>query len=202
MPFLRSDHPAQRLWHSGMLRVIASVFLAAGCAGRTRGTATTPSPVVTDVTDVTDVTPPALMVPVDGVSPRRVPDTFNAVRAGRTHRAIDIVVPRGTAVLAAASGQVYRIRHTGPGGLAVYATDSTRRWMFYYAHLDSFREGLVEGMTLAQGDLIGFVGTTGNAPPDTPHLHFQLMHARFDARWWDGEALDPRAYFVKTGEPR
>ena len=142
------------------------------------------------------------MVPVRGVAPARVPDTFNAMRGGRTHRAIDFLAPRGTPVIAVADGQVYRLRSTGPGGLAVYATDSTRRWMFYYAHLDRLRDGLTEGTKLAQGDVIGFVGTTGNAPSDTPHLHFQLMHARFDTRWWDGEALDPRAYFVKTGEPR
>ena len=190
------SYEVQRPAHCAILCIAAAMFLTAGCAARARETVATPSPVAADAA------PPALMVPVDGVSPRRVPDTFNAVRGGRTHRAIDITAPRGTAVLAVASGQVYRIRHTGPGGLAVYATDSTRRWMFYYAHLDSFREGLVEGMKLAQGDLIGFVGTTGNAPPNTPHLHFQLMHARFDTRWWDGEALDPRAYFVKTGEPR
>ena len=178
------------------MSLAAVALLVAACGGRSRETAAPPSPAVDDAT------PPALMVPVQGMPPARVPDTFNAVRGARAHRAIDFVVPRGTAVVSAASGAVYRIRHTGPGGLAVYATDSTRRWMFYYAHLDSFRVGLVEGMKLAQGDVIGFVGTTGNAPPDTPHLHFQLMHARFDARWWDGDALDPRAYFVKTGERR
>jgi peptidoglycan LD-endopeptidase LytH len=142
------------------------------------------------------------MVPVAGVSPARVPDTFNAVRGDRTHRAIDFLAARGTPVMAVAGGNVYRIRETGPGGRSIYATDSTRHWMFYYAHLDTFRPGLTEGAKLTQGEVIGYVGTTGNAPPDTPHLHFQLMRARFDARWWDGDALDPRPYFVKTGEPR
>ena len=175
--------------------ILVAAMIASGCSGRSRG-AVPPAPVPVDAT------PPALMVPVEGVAPARVPDTFNAVRGGRTHRAIDIMAPRGTPVVAVAAGHVYRIRQSGPGGLAVYATDSTRRWMFYYAHLDRFRDGLTEGMTLGQGDVIGFVGTTGNAPPDTPHLHFQLMHARFDTRWWDGEAVDPRAYFVRTGEPR
>jgi peptidoglycan LD-endopeptidase LytH len=146
--------------------------------------------------------PPALIVPVEGVPPQRVPDTFNALRGGRTHRAIDFLAPRGTPVLAVAEGTVYRIRRSGPGGLAVYAVDASQRWMFYYAHLDGFRGGLAEGTKLAQGEVIGYVGTTGNAPPDTPHLHFQLMRARFDTRWWDGEALDPRPYFVKAGDTR
>ena len=190
--FHRTVHHAPR---GASLIILVAASLASGCSAPRRSV-TPPAPATVDAT------PPALMVPVQGIAPARVPDTFNAMRGGRTHRAIDFMVPRGTPVVSVAAGQVYRIRHTGPGGLAVYATDSTRRWMFYYAHLDRFRDGLTEGMTLAPGDVIGFVGTTGNAPPDTPHLHFQLMHARFDTRWWDGEALDPRAYFVRTGEPR
>ena len=146
--------------------------------------------------------PPALLVPVEGVLPDRVPDTFNAIRGGRTHRAIDILAPRGTPVLAATDASVYRIRNTGPGGLSVYVVDPSERWMFYYAHLDRFRDGLAEGMKVAQGDVIGYVGTTGNAPANMPHLHFQLMRARFDTRWWDGEALDPRPYFVTAGDSR
>jgi murein DD-endopeptidase MepM/ murein hydrolase activator NlpD len=146
--------------------------------------------------------PPALIVPVEGVPADRVPDTFNAPRGGRAHRAIDILAPRGTPVLAATDMTVYRIRNSEGGGLSVYAIDASERWMFYYAHLDRFRGGLAEGTKLAQGETIGYVGTTGNAPPDTPHLHFQLMRARFDARWWDGEALDPRPYFVRVGDTR
>jgi len=146
--------------------------------------------------------PPALMVPVSGVAPERVPDTFSARRGDRAHRAVDILAPRGTPVVAAADGRIYRIRDSAAGGLSIYATDISARWMFYYAHLDSVRPDLGEGTKLAQGEVIGYVGTTGNAPPDTPHLHFQLMRARFDARWWDGEALDPRPYFVTAGEQR
>jgi peptidoglycan LD-endopeptidase LytH len=173
----------------------ALAVLGAACASRPPAAPVILSPPAGEV-------PPALMVPVEGVLPARVPDTFNAVRGDRTHRAIDFLATRGTPVLAVADGRVYRIRETGPGGRAVYATDSTLRWMFYYAHLDTFRPGLAEGAKLVQGEVIGYVGTTGNAPANTPHLHFQLMRARFDARWWDGDALDPRPYFVKTGEPR
>jgi peptidoglycan LD-endopeptidase LytH len=173
----------------------ALLLLAAGCASR-------PAPARVGLPTSTAETPLALMVPVEGVAPDRVPDTFNAARGDRTHRAIDILAMRGTPVIAVTDGYVYRIRETGPGGRAVYATDSSRHWMFYYAHLDTFRPGLSEGAKLTQGEVIGYVGTTGNAPPDTPHLHFQLMRARFDSRWWDGDALDPRPYFVMTGESR
>ena len=192
----RTVPTAERTTRRACLTTVALAFIVGGCGAGAPRVPSLPAPVAADSI------PPALMVPVRGVAPARVPDTFNAMRGGRTHRAIDFLAPRGTPVIAVADGQVYRLRSTGPGGLAVYATDSTRRWMFYYAHLDRFRDGLTEGTKLAQGDVIGFVGTTGNAPSDTPHLHFQLMHARFDTRWWDGEALDPRAYFVKTGEPR
>jgi len=192
----RSDRSVEWPARRACLTTVALTFIVGGCGAGAPRVPTVPAPLAADSI------PPELMVPIQGVAPARVPDTFSATRGGRTHRAIDFLAPRGTPVIAVADGQVYRLRSTGPGGLAVYATDSTRRWMFYYAHLDRFRDGLAEGMKLAQGDVIGFVGTTGNAPSDTPHLHFQLMHARFDTRWWDGEALDPRAYFVKTGEPR
>ena len=142
------------------------------------------------------------MVPVEGITPERVPDTFSARRGDRTHRAVDILAARGTPVLAATEARVFRLRNTPAGGLSVYAIDSAGTWMYYYAHLDRYREGLAEGMKLAQGDVIGYVGSTGNASPGAPHLHFQLMRARTDGRWWDGEPVDPRPYFVKPGQRR
>ena len=139
------------------------------------------------------------MVPVEGVAPARVPDTFNAVRGDRTHRAIDFLAARGTPVVAVADGNVYRIRETGPGGRSIYATDSTRHWMFYYAHLDTFRPGLTEGARLTQGEVIGYVGTTGNAPANTPHLHFAVFELSADQRWWQGRPLDPYRVFKDRG---
>jgi murein DD-endopeptidase MepM/ murein hydrolase activator NlpD len=115
---------------------------------------------------------------------------------------VDILAPRGTPVVAAADHRIYRLRNSAAGGISLYAIDSTGSWMYYYAHLDRFRDGLAEGMKLAQGDLIGYVGSTGNASPGAPHLHFQLMRARTDDRWWDGEAVDPRPYFVMPGQKR
>jgi murein DD-endopeptidase MepM/ murein hydrolase activator NlpD len=145
-----------------------------------------------------------LMVPVEGVRPEKVPDTYNQDRDGgaRAHQAIDILAKRGTPVLSADSGTVLRLTKNTLGGITIYATDPDKRFVFYYAHLDHYASGLYEGKTVAQGEIIGYVGTTGNAPKNTPHLHFQVM--RFvDARsWWNGPPFDPRPFLAQIGEER
>lgn len=142
-----------------------------------------------------------LMVPVDGVAPERVADSFHEKRDGgaRMHQAVDILAPRGTPVLAATDGHVLRLRSNELGGITVYAVDSDRRFVYYYAHLDRYREGLAEGQAVGQGQVIGYVGTTGNAPASVPHLHFQVMRMRTDSRWWSGEPVDPRPYLARAG---
>jgi putative YhbY family RNA-binding protein len=141
-----------------------------------------------------------LMVPVAGIAPTRIADTFDAPRdGGRRHRAVDIMAPRGTPVLAADSGRVHRMRSSALGGITIYATDPGERFVYYYAHLDHYREGLAEGASVAKGEVLGYVGTTGNAPPDTPHLHFQVMRIREARRWWDGIPVDPRPHFAFSG---
>jgi murein DD-endopeptidase MepM/ murein hydrolase activator NlpD len=143
-----------------------------------------------------------LMVPVDGVHPRELRDSFNAPRgAGRTHGAIDILAPHGTPVVAAIGGQVFRLRQNVSGGITAYLSDSSRRYVYYYAHLNSYSAGLTEGQQVKQGSVIGYVGTTGNAPPDTPHLHFQVMRIAPEQRdWWNGTAIDVRAFMTLTGK--
>lgn len=146
----------------------------------------------------------ALMVPVDGVRPEKVPDTYWQARDGgaRAHQAVDILAKRGTPVLAADSGTVMRLSRNTLGGITIYATDPEKRFVFYYAHLDHYAEGLYEGKPVAQGEVIGYVGTTGNAPKDTPHLHFQVMRY-VDARtWWNGPPFDPRPYLAQSGDRR
>jgi len=144
-----------------------------------------------------------LAVPVLGVYPDQVPDSYNAGRSGgRTHNAVDILAPRGTPVLAADDGEVARLGRNALGGITVYAVDTGRHFVYYYAHLDRYRVGLAEGMRLAKGDVIGYVGTTGNAPPDAPHLHFQVMRIGEGRQWWAGVPLDPRPYFVTGGIER
>lgn len=134
-----------------------------------------------------------LVIPVAGVSPSRIRDTFDESRDGgaRRHRAIDILAPRGTPVLAADDGIVLRLSTSALGGLTVYATDPGERVVYYYAHLDAYRSGLAQGALLSKGDTIGYVGTTGNAPKNVPHLHFQVMRMPRDRRYWDGEPVNP-----------
>lgn len=141
-----------------------------------------------------------LMVPVAGVAPERVPDTFLAGRDGgsRTHHALDILAPRGTPALAADDGRVLRVSQNRLGGLTVYLLDAAERFIYYYAHLDRYRDGLRDGMLVARGEVLGYVGTTGNAPRNTPHLHFQAMRYRRD-RYWEGEPVNPRPFLAMTG---
>ena len=141
-----------------------------------------------------------LMVPVAGARAARIPDSFHERRSGgRIHQAVDILAPRGTPVLSADDGRVIRLSRSSLGGITVYAVDGEERFVYYYAHLDRYRDGLAEGTKVAKGEVIGYVGTTGNAPKDTPHLHFQVMRLDDPARWWDGTPLDPRPYFALDG---
>jgi murein DD-endopeptidase MepM/ murein hydrolase activator NlpD len=143
-----------------------------------------------------------LMVPVAGVSPAQVPDTFGSPRGGRAHDAVDIPAPRGTPVLSADAGRVLRLARNRKGGLTIYAADETARFVYYYAHLGAYRRGIGEGSRLARGQVIGYVGTSGNADRREPHLHFQVMVRPGDGRWWSGQPVDPRPFFVTAGQTR
>ena len=138
-----------------------------------------------------------LLLPVAGVAVSQLRDTFDEGRdVGRVHRALDILAPRGTSVLAADDGRVLRVRPNALGGNTIYATDPSGQVVYYYAHLDAYQPGLVEGATIARGDVLGTVGTTGNAPRDTPHLHFQVMRMPADGKYWDGDAINPYPLFI------
>lgn len=144
-----------------------------------------------------------LMVPVVGVRARDVPDTYQARRGGtRQHNATDIMAPRGTTVVSADDGRIIKLARNAAGGITIYATDSHERCIYYYAHLDRYQDGVAEGMRLAKGQVIGYVGSTGNAPANAPHLHFQAMRARDVRRWWEGEPFDVRPYLVEDGQRR
>lgn len=133
-----------------------------------------------------------LIVPVAGVEPKNLLDTFDEPRGARRHNALDIPAPRGTAVLSATDGKVQRIFSSQAGGLMVYASDATNRFVLMYAHLDRYADGLTDGAPLRRGETIGYVGTTGNAPPNVPHLHFAIARTANVARWWTGMPVDPR----------
>ena len=141
----------------------------------------------------------ALDIPVAGKTAQQLQDTFDEGRnGGRVHRALDILAPRGTPVLAADSGRILRVKVNALGGNTIYATDPLGRIVYYYAHLEAYWSGLVEGLVIARGDTLGFVGTTGNAPKDTPHLHFQVMRMPPDGKYWDGEPINPYPLFLLT----
>ncbi len=144
----------------------------------------------------------SLIIPVEGVDPSRIRDSYTAARGGRTHDAVDILAPRGTPVLAADSGTLLKLRRNDAGGLTIYQLDHTRKFVYYYAHMDRYSEGLAEGMRLRQGQVIGFVGTTGNAPEDSPHLHFQVMFYRGRGQYWGGEPVNPHPLLSRTGRRR
>jgi murein DD-endopeptidase MepM/ murein hydrolase activator NlpD len=134
-----------------------------------------------------------LMLPLPGISPRDLYDSFDEFRDGgaRRHRAIDISAPVGTPVLSVDDGQVLRMHESRIGGISLYATDPKSHFIYYYAHLDGYHPNMQPGMRLARGDTIGFVGTTGNASPDSPHLHFAVLRASRLGGWSRGAPLNP-----------
>lgn len=136
--------------------------------------------------------PTSLLIPVAGVKASALSDTFTDARSeGRVHDAIDIMAPRGTPVLAATDGKVVKLFDSKRGGLTVYQFDPGETYAYYYAHLDSYAPGVIEGRPLKRGDLVGYVGSTGNASPDAPHLHFAIFVLGPEKNWWQGTAINP-----------
>lgn len=125
--------------------------------------------------ELSRMSPPAsLTVPVQGVKPAQIADTFGAPRGSdRTHAGVDIFAARGTPVLSATRGLVVSIRDTGRGGKQVWVLGPARE-RHYYAHLDAWKPGLEEGDIVMRGDALGYLGTTGNASGTPPHLHYGI----------------------------
>jgi murein DD-endopeptidase MepM/ murein hydrolase activator NlpD len=133
-----------------------------------------------------------LLVPVDGISRGQLRDTYNQSRSqGRTHHAIDIHAPRGTPVVAVTDATVLKLHQGARGGIAVYLLAADGQTRYYYAHLDAYAEGLREGQRVERGEVIGFVGDTGNAQPGDYHLHFSIAVLDDAGRWWEGRNLNP-----------
>jgi murein DD-endopeptidase MepM/ murein hydrolase activator NlpD len=143
------------------------------------------------VSDLTGLRSRALRLPVEGFDLHGLRDNFAEQRGSRVHEAIDLLAPRGTPVLAVDDGVVKKLFTSVPGGLTVYEFDPTGTYAYYYAHLDRYAEGLAEGKVLKKGDRVGYVGTTGNAPPGTPHLHFTIYKLGADKKWWEGTPINP-----------
>ena len=136
--------------------------------------------------------PGGLLLPVQGVAPSALQDTFTDARSeGRVHDAIDIMAPTGTPVLAVADGHVEKLFDSERGGLTIYQFEPSGRWCYYYAHLDRYAPGLAEKKTIRRGEVIGYVGATGNASADAPHLHFEVHVLGPEKQWWKGASINP-----------
>jgi len=133
-----------------------------------------------------------LEVPVQGARREDLRDTFEEQRgSARRHEAIDLLAPRHTPVVAVEDGTVARLFLSDAGGMTVYQFDPTSTYVYYYAHLERYVEGLKDGDRVKRGEVLGYVGTTGNAPPDTPHLHFAIFQMTDKKQWWQGTPIDP-----------
>ena len=137
-----------------------------------------------------------LLFPLKGVPRAAMRDNFEEGRAGHRHEALDIMAPRGTPVVAVDGGRVAKLFNSAAGGITVYQFDRDERYAYYYAHLDRYAKGLAEGRWLERGEVLGYVGSTGNAKPDAPHLHFTIFRLGSDKRWWNGKAVNPFPYLA------
>jgi murein DD-endopeptidase MepM/ murein hydrolase activator NlpD len=133
-----------------------------------------------------------LGLPVQSITAADIRDNFDEPRGGnRRHEAIDVLAPRHTPVLAVENGTVAKLFLSEAGGITIYQFDPSGRYVYYYAHLESYAPGLKEKDKVSRGQVIGYVGTTGNAPRDTPHLHFAIFKLADEKQWWRGTPIDP-----------
>ena len=133
-----------------------------------------------------------LLIPVQGVGAASLVDTYNQARGqGRRHDAIDIMAPRGTPVLAVADGVVMKLFQSERGGITLYELAPDRRTIYYYAHLDRYAPGIAEGQAMRRGQLLGYVGNTGDAGPGNYHLHFEVSTTADPGKYWGGKPENP-----------
>jgi peptidoglycan LD-endopeptidase LytH len=141
-------------------------------------------------------------LPLASLKPSDVQDTFDHSRGAgeRRHEATDIMAPKGTPVIAVDNGIIKKLFNSQAGGLTIYQFDTLERYAYYYAHLDGYAPGLKEGMLVKKGDLIGYVGVTGNSDPNGPHLHFAIFQLGPEKRWYEGTALNPYPALMRNFE--
>lgn len=154
-----------------------------------------------DASDTARLRARKLTIPVQSATAAQLADTYQQERGGgeRAHEALDIMAPRGTPVLAVEDGRIAKLFLSKPGGITIYQFDPGGDFAYYYAHLDSYAPGLVEGMPVRKGQVIGYVGSTGNASAEGPHLHFAIFRLGPERRWWRGTPINP--YSVWRGTP-
>lgn len=169
----------------------------------TNPTPASPAPTPRPGSESPDLRQRNLVLPVQGITPEKLQNTYDDARSGgRVHEAIDILAPRNTPVLAVEDGRVAKLFTSKQGGLTIYQFDPTETYAYYYAHLERYADGVKEGVVLRRGQLIGYVGTSGNAPPETPHLHFAIFRLTPEKRWWEGDPINPFAILGGRGTDR
>jgi murein DD-endopeptidase MepM/ murein hydrolase activator NlpD len=169
-----------------------------------------PTEVIGEPTASAAIPPPAeaidelvsrhLRLPVDDTKFEKLKGMFAETRGSdsRLHEAIDILAPRDTPVHAVEDGTIAKLFYSRAGGITVYEFDPDQRFCYYYAHLDRYATGLETGQRVTQGEIIGYVGTSGNAPANTPHLHFAIFALDANHHWWQGRAIDPYLVFERS----
>ncbi len=167
----------------------------AAAAVATRGLEPVPHVQEQADSDVEELRNRQLSLPIAGADVERWKGSFTGARDGHTHEAVDIPAPRNTPVQAVEDGSIARLFVSRLGGLTVYQFDPARRFVYYYAHLDHYASNLHDGDPVRRGDIVGYVGTTGDAPPNFPHLHFAIYRVTDPRRWWEGTAIDPYLVF-------
>lgn len=191
---------------AALLVLLASALAVVGCTtwierrvapgGEESVSVPLPAPASTAARPV-PVEPAGPRMPVVGIAADSLRDSFGDARGKRRHEAIDIMAPRGTPVVAAVSGTIAKVYRHPLGGLSVYQYDEQRSYAYYYAHLDSFAPGLKADVVLHAGDPIGAVGTSGNATPGSPHLHFAIYRLGREHQWWRGTPVDPYPLLIR-----
>lgn len=192
-----------------MIRRIAIVLLVAAAGymiwvvalnlpGNNTPSAPTPKMTAGPAKTIEVVRSGPLVIPVAGIAASQLADTFDDARGeGRVHDAIDIMAPRGTPVIAAAAGTVEKLFDSKLGGTTIYIRRDGGQWIDYYAHLDAYAPGLAEGQKISQGQKIGTVGSTGDASPEAPHLHYAINAMAPGESWYQGKAINPYPLLIK-----
>ena len=137
-----------------------------------------------------------LLFPLKDIPRAALRDNFDERHGGHPHEALDIMAPRGTPVVAVDGGRVAKLFTSAAGGITVYQFDRDEKYVYYYAHLDHYANGIAEGKWLERGEVLGYVGSTGNAKPEAPHLHFTIFRLGPDKRWWKGTPVNPYPFLA------